>query len=951
MKMRTTGTGDGPELTSLPDALAEAKIITILTSAGPNLTKVWDSSARDGGQIRGYENALQVQVHERVAHNMRELSALLSELEQQSKSCIIRGRFIGHEAARGLYESEIARDAARGKKTPMPREGYTLRRKAFFKDRRLHYFFVDIDGFLVEHGVDPVTHPVEAILQFIRKHLPVCFEGVSFHWQLSSGAGHPKNAGVLKAHVTFWLQDPYLGEELEAWVKAVQAPIDTSVFRCVQPNYTAAPVFVDGAVDPVPQRSGFYEGWSGDEVPLVIEEAVLQSARGARRERSEMVDPRGKPGLIGLFHRVFTVEDVIERWLEDVFEFSGTSSWRLNFLKSTSGAAEGAVVCDNRMGIYNSHDSDPFRGRAANLWDLVRVYRFGHLDDGLDAGEKALLGIGSLPSQEAMVEMVRGLPEIEGAVKKEADAAASARAEMIDELMLRVELCMDAQELEKEVAAAIAREAHQLSDVEASRFASAIQARAKEMGVKVPINVVRGWLRQRGGGGAVVAGGGGGGGRPEWIDEWVYITNGDKFFNIVTKNEVTSAGFCAMFNQLMPPRRGGGRERADRKVLDEWGIDVVNQRAYVPSAGPVFEMLGNRWVNLYRPGSAPEMPVGPLTEEQSKAVETVKRHLEMLFPDQRERELFISWMAFCVRNPGIKIRWVFFIRGVQGDGKSFFVQLLGAVMGAENVKTLDAKVLESNFTGWSVGAALIAVEEIKLHGHNRWDVINSLKPMITNDTINVHPKNKEPYQAPNTTNYILLSNHADGIPAETGDRRYTHLATSVNDDQAKALTDSGYFEELFKALDHPGALRQWLMSVPLHPEFDPNGRAPMTETKIQAVGGGKSELELAVEDALEDEVFGVRKDAFSTEHMLLAVRLAIGNMDLEMSKIIWIFHKLGFRWLGRGRAGTNIQVGEVDKSRNKGSARVRLWIKQGIKMNFDECVEHIFSERGDDFLA
>lgn len=455
--------------------------LTILTSAGPRLTKVWDSAT---GKPQGYERAQQVSVQERYVAGIYELATLLDDLEGERNTCIIRGKFIGHSRAKELYAAEVERDRKFKKVLTIPKEGYTLRRLTFFKEQPLHFFYVDADKFR-PIGIDPVREPEAAIAQYIAQKLPACFQGITYHWQLSSGAGHPDNAGVLKAHLAFWLSEPHTGEDLEVWVTAMgwKDIIDVSVFRTVQPNYTAAPVFINGVADPVPRRSGLCEGFLGDEVDLAIDPALLLRAKTERKTRHDMVDPRDKEGPVGLFCRTYEIEEVVERWLPDVFEF--VTEWRLTWLQSTSGAAEGAGVCDNRQGIFNTHSTDPLNGRATNKWDLVRHYKFGHLDDALDPAEKVLLGIGSWPSNQAMLAMVKALPEMQVESK-----------EFVDSMAARIAALTEPRELETVIAAEIVKEKG-LGEVEKAMLVDLIKNRAHALGVKLEVKVVRGWLRPK----------------------------------------------------------------------------------------------------------------------------------------------------------------------------------------------------------------------------------------------------------------------------------------------------------------------------------------------------------------------------------------------------------------------------------------------------------------------
>lgn len=126
--------------------------------------------------------------------------------------------------------------------------------------------------------------------------------------------------------------------------------------------------------------------------------------------RGELKDPREKTNIIGAFHRAFTVEEVIDRWLSDSFVFEGSSDTRLTFLKGESGLRGGAVVLPGRQHIFNQHNSDPCGSRATNLFDLVRCHVYGDLDAGLDAFQK--LNPVGLPSYEALVAELETLPEV-----------------------------------------------------------------------------------------------------------------------------------------------------------------------------------------------------------------------------------------------------------------------------------------------------------------------------------------------------------------------------------------------------------------------------------------------------------------------------------------------------------------------------------------------------------
>ncbi len=896
-------------------------VLTQLTSAGGRrLAKYWQSSTE---KPQAYEEVKQVRVTEHLVRGIRELDELLIELERDPASCLIRGRFIGEHAAQRLYNEEIERDRRLGKALLRPKEGYTLRRNAFFTDQALHYCLLDIDGFRPE-GVDPVRQPVEACEQFVAKCLPSAFQGVTFRWQLSGSAGHPSAAGVLKAHLVFWLKTPYSSLEMEAWAKQL-ASVDHTVFRRIQIHYTASPVFAPGVADPVPVRSGLVEGWNSDEVDLVIDQHVIEHARTVRKARADMVDPRDKDNLIGTFCRTFEMEIVVERWLPHVFEF--VTENRLNFLHG-GGAPEGAAVTENRQGIFNTHATDPLGGRATNKWDLVRYYLFGHLDEGLTQDERLLLGPGGWPSHVAMKDMVLRLPEIQRALQEEENAERSQSQKLLADFKQAIADC-DNAELLQTLAGGIAK-IEGINDVAREQLAKQIQNRAKEHGTSLPIATIREWLKSRHSSSVQASES-----IPDWARDWVYVTSTDRFLNIRTKEEVTSKGFQARYNRLMPQiNSAGDRAPADKVALDQWCIPTVSHLAYLPTAGTFFEMYGRQWVNTFQPHSAPAIPA-ELSPEQLQAIHLIEQHLEEFFENERDRRLFISWIAHNVQYPGRKIRWSPLVVGGEGDGKSLWFSLLGSVLGAVNVKSLSARVLESSFTDWVVGAAVIAIEEVKLHGHNRYDVLNAIKPVITNDEISVHPKGKAPYTAPNTTNYLLFSNHLDAAPVSEGDRRLMVLSSRISLAQATKMTEDGYYKRLFGALrDHPGALRKWLLELPLDPDFDPDGRAPMTDAKREAIELSLDDMTRDIRDLIHDQVDGVTPEVVSVTDLTSALQ-GLGHEKISGRRVAQELERSGFRF--------------VDRRRHEGQ-RLRIYVRRDLNWGFEQAVAHLQARRSPDFL-
>lgn len=846
-----------------------ADTLTILKSAGPKLTKTFD-----GDTVVPYGLAKTFSIESVSIRSLDDLSANLGVLALKPLRCIIRGRFKGDAAAQDI--------------APPTRPGQYQRLGELFDEVPHHWWCADHDAFSPLLW-DPVTEPEGAIQELIETLYPPEFHNASYVWQLSASAG--RTPGVLKVHIWWWLERGYTGPQIEAWVRSIELQTDIVTTRKVQVHYTASPIFLNGAQDPMHgKRIGLHRG-DTDAVPLVIPQDVLD--RAGERERADgggmnLVDPTQKPGIIGAFCREYPISRVIDELLPDLFAYASGSDRRVTWFGG-GGAAEGCFVTDDDRYLGNSHNTDPFEGRLANAWDVVRHYKFGELDDAaLTADERALCSINELPSHRAMVAWAETLP---GMKNDAAVAQQSAR----DSMLLGIQNAATEAELRGVVLPRI-RAADGLEPIDRETLARALQARWLALvGSPMRLDDARSQVRrertERDNENGI----------PGWLAPWVYCTDKDRFFNLDTGDVQSITGFNLAHGRRMRQFIGqdGNVPPASEYCKLVWDIPIVTGIGYMPGAGRIFEMLGLQWANSYSTRDIPTVPP-VLTDAESAAVALVEAHLRLLFPDERERGIFTSWLAHNCRHPGKKIRWSPLIYGDQGVGKSFFMTLLGMAMGPANVRSVDANVIcSSDFTSWSIGAAVRFIEEVKIQGHNAWDVVNKLKQFMSDEIISVHQKGKDPFMAKNVTNYCANTNYADALPLTRGDRRYCVLAAAIKAEQAERMAEEGYFITLFDAVEKfPGAMRKWLMEFEMHSEFSPNGWAPDTAAKQQTIELSKNFVHLAAEEIIEEGSVGVSKHVLSSSCLTTEIENRTSR-EVSTSSVNALLQSLGFVFGGR----------------------------------------------------
>jgi hypothetical protein len=348
------------------------------------------------------------------------------------------------------------------------------------------------------------------------------------------------------------------------------------------------------------------------------------------------------------------------------------------------------------------------------------------------------------------------------------------------------------------------------------------------------------------------------GNAPDWARNWVWVSSEEIFFNVITGVKLTTRGFNGYFDSRLPRGEGSPTSSADF-VRDSYFVQKVMAKKYMPACDMFFVDRGVTCVNTYTDRFRCPIPEAIETPAGEKAANILRRHIELVCGGwNREAQLLCNFLASCVGRPPIKIRWALLLLGDEGDGKSLFFKLLMRALGPSNTKAIKGSTIansaKTSFSGWVEGHCLGFIEEIKWHGHNRHEITNSIKDVLTNDVIECHEKGKETRTVANTANYILTTNFEDAIPLGDKDRRYFVLKSSFPLKRIH-LEEPDYFDILHEAIvsDQCGDMLRWVLDIPKHPDFNPNGHAPTTDAKKNIIKVCKDELAEVVSEIIEDD--------------------------------------------------------------------------------------------------
>jgi hypothetical protein len=377
----------------------------------------------------------------------------------------------------------------------------------------------------------------------------------------------------------------------------------------------------------------------------------------------------------------------------------------------------------------------------------------------------------------------------------------------------------------------------------------------------------------------------------------------------------------------------------ERVTRDAWEAFTQSQALNAPRAhsycfrpdlkpGAVVSVDGLKLANTY---------VEIKTPRAAGDVTPFTRHLEKLIPDERDRQICLSYMAAIVQHKGIKFQWTIFLQGAEGNGKSLLSRCVAQAVSMAYTHYPKAKDIANNFNAWAYGKIFIAVEDIHI-AEGKEDVLEALKPMITGEYLEIEPKGYDQVTRAVCANFIINSNHKGGIRKSRDGRRYAMFYTAQQraEDCVRDGMGGDYFPDLYSWLRGDGKyqgqpsgysiVNELLSTYPIPPEFNPAGlcqRAPDTSTNEEAIEQGLGRVEQEVLEAIDQGRPGFAGGWISSlmfDHLLDHINAAHRiphNRRRELLKT------LGYDW------HPGLPQGRVNNAVMPDGGKPRLFVKAG----------------------
>lgn len=332
-----------------------------------------------------------------------------------------------------------------------------------------------------------------------------------------------------------------------------------------------------------------------------------------------------------------------------------------------------------------------------------------------------------------------------------------------------------------------------------------------------------------------------------------------------------------------------------------WTIPKVDHVRFLPDKptfGIVEDALGRPGINTYIPARI---------DHRQGDVTPWLEHVKKILPVEADRRILYEYLAHCVKFPGYKIPWSPMLQSAEGVGKTVFFEVMQYALGDMYVYSPKAPELVksgSTFNAWMRGKLMIIVNEIKID--ERRELIEILKPMITDNRVEIQSKGVDQEMEDNIANWLFFSNYKDAIPINKNGRRYAILFSalqSVNDILAAGM-DQKYFTDLYHWLREGGGFQfiaHWLLNYPIERGMIPV-RAPETSSHAEAIRISRSPIEAAIVSAVDDSAPGFRGGFIS----VVAVIKKCKTLDIKTPNartVMNVLEHMGYNHLGRdGRA-------------------------------------------------
>jgi hypothetical protein len=319
----------------------------------------------------------------------------------------------------------------------------------------------------------------------------------------------------------------------------------------------------------------------------------------------------------------------------------------------------------------------------------------------------------------------------------------------------------------------------------------------------------------------------------EALERFVFLSDGSQVVDLYSPHFARNfADFRGTYAASTDEQQRPDGRRRNIPVADLWREDPRRKTAECrtfKAGGPIFllDPEGRTAVNSWRPF---DRTVSVSDADARECVALLLAHLEYLFPNPEDLELFLDWLAHIEQRPG-ELPHIGFLHVATkfGLGRNWLASALARVWAGHVATNFDlVATLRSGFNGRLSRKILAVVDEIREGGRDsQWEHSEKMKSLINEETRAINPKYGRQSVEFNACRWLMFSNHVSAIPLEDNDRRFEVVINNADP------MPPDYYVRLYRVLDDPkfpAAIARFLALRDIR-RFNPGAHARQTEGK------------------------------------------------------------------------------------------------------------------------
>jgi hypothetical protein len=225
--------------------------------------------------------------------------------------------------------------------------------------------------------------------------------------------------------------------------------------------------------------------------------------------------------------------------------------------------------------------------------------------------------------------------------------------------------------------------------------------------------------------------------------------------------------------------------------LGSWWLEHSHRRQY---AGVIFRPAGasiiNNRLNLW---------TGWGVESKQGDWSLLRRHIREVLAagDQRVYDYIMNWLAWAVQHPGEQAQVALVFIGERGSGKGTPGKALSKIFGQHALHLSSPEHLTGRFNAHLRQCSFLFADEA--YAPRDKSAESSLQRLISEDTLTIEQKGRDPIEVPNLLHVMMASNNEWVIPAGAHERRFMVQRVSEAHRQ-----DPAWFGPLYKQMREGG---------------------------------------------------------------------------------------------------------------------------------------------------